>query len=46
MRHIGTSTDNSAPCRPTTNIVEGTLKGWDQLLNLVLDDVEELIVGK
>jgi hypothetical protein len=26
--------------------VEGTLKGWDQLLNLVLDDIEELIVGK
>lgn len=23
--------------------VEGTLKGWDQLLNLVLDDVEELV---
>lgn len=26
--------------------VEGTLKGWDQLLNLVLDDIEELLVGK
>jgi small nuclear ribonucleoprotein (snRNP)-like protein len=25
--------------------VEGTLKGWDQLLNLVLDDVEELVRG-
>lgn len=25
--------------------VEGTLKGWDQLLNLVLDDIEELLVG-
>lgn len=26
--------------------VEGTLKGWDQLLNLVLDDVEELVRGQ
>jgi small nuclear ribonucleoprotein (snRNP)-like protein len=35
------STDLSAVYLP----VEGTLKGWDQLLNLVLDDIEELIVG-
>jgi len=26
--------------------VEGTLKGYDQLLNLVLDNVEEYIHGK
>lgn len=29
----------------STETVEGTLKGWDQLLNLVLDDVEELVRG-
>ena len=28
-----------------TIIVEGILKGWDQLLNLVLDDTQELMRG-
>jgi U6 snRNA-associated Sm-like protein LSm7 len=27
------------------NLVTGVLKGFDQLLNLVLDDVEELLQG-
>jgi small nuclear ribonucleoprotein (snRNP)-like protein len=28
-----------------TDAVVGTLKGYDQLLNLVLDDVEEIMRG-
>lgn len=28
-----------------TGIVTGTLKGYDQLMNLVLDDVKELLHG-
>ncbi len=29
-----------------TNTVTGTLKGYDQLMNLVLDDVKEITRGK
>lgn len=29
-----------------SHLVEGLLKGWDQLLNLVMDDVEELVRGR
>lgn len=30
---------------PTTLAVVGTLKGYDQLLNLVMDDLEEAVNG-
>ncbi len=28
------------------NLVTGTLKGFDQLMNVVLDDVKEIMRGK
>ena len=36
---------NPASSRPFPQVI-GVLKGYDQLLNLVLDDVEEEVSGK
>lgn len=34
------------PCIGLMDLVTGTLKGYDQLMNLVLDDVKESMRGK
>lgn len=33
------------PCRPTVSAVQGVLKGYDQLLNMVLDEAIEYLRG-
>ena len=41
LRTCGASTGANGRC----DAVNGTLKGYDQLMNLVLDDVQELLRG-